>query len=112
MNKNIRQQLESVEKMFVATHASLDAMADGDRIQLKELAKIVGLAVAMEPKHVLAFVSHYVHNTDIAYITRGKKGGIIKGARAVKVDKPKTVKKVKVVATPVVVADDSTDSAS
>jgi hypothetical protein len=106
MNKNIRSQLETVEKVFVATHSTLDSMTDGQRIQLKELAKVVGLAVAMEPKRVLDFVNHFVHNTDVAYVTRGKNGGIVKGEKPVKVEKPKKASKKDAV----VADDDSTDA--
>jgi len=93
MNKNIKLQLDTVEKVFVATFNALDAMADGERVQLKELAKVVGLAVAMEPKRVLHFVNDFVHNSDIVYVTRGKKGGIVKGEKPVKVVKSKKAKK-------------------
>jgi hypothetical protein len=99
MSKNIQLQLATVEKIFKSTHETLTSMADGDRIQLKELAKVVGLACGMEPKQVLSFVNHFVHNTDVAYVTRGKKGGIVKGEKPVKVEKPKKAKK-----------DDTTDS--
>lgn len=83
--------LETVERIFEATNATLDSMKVGERIQLKELAQNVGLAVAMEPKHVLGFVNHFVHNSDVAYVTRGKNGGVIKGVKSskpVKVSKP------------------------
>jgi len=65
-------------------------MNDGERIQIKELAKTVGLMVAMEPKSVLHFVNHYVHNTELAYVTRGKNGGVIKGQKVVKPAKKAT----------------------
>lgn len=80
--------LETVERIFEATHATVDSMNDGERLQLKELAQTVGLAVAMEPKHVLGFVNHFVHNSDIAYVTRGKNGGVIKGVKTAKPAKP------------------------
>lgn len=89
MNKNIKSQLETVESVFVATFNVLDAMADGERVQLKELAKTVALAVAMEPKRALHFVNDFVHNSDIVYVTRGKKGGIVKGVKPAKVVKAK-----------------------
>lgn len=107
MNKNIKSQLETVEKIFTATFNSLETMGDGERVQLKELAKLVGLAVAMEPKRVLHFVNDFVHNSDVVYVTRGKKGGIVKGEKPVKVDKQKKVSKKDIVAP----ADD-TDSNS
>lgn len=85
----IKSMMETVENIFNASEKVIEGMSDGSRLQIKELAQIVGLAVAMEPKHVLGFVNHFVHNTDLAFVTRGKNGGIIKGVR------PVTVKKIK-----------------
>jgi hypothetical protein len=99
-NVNIKSMMETVERIFEAAHVTIESMSVGDRIQIKELAQTVALAVAMEPKHVLGFVNHFAHHTDIAYVTRGKNGGIIRGTKPVKVDKPKKAKK----------AADSTDS--
>lgn len=87
MNKNISNMLETVGAIFEATNTVIDTMKDGERIQLKELAQTVGLAVAMEPKHVLGFVNHFVHNSDIAFVTRGKNGGVIKGLKTAKLSK-------------------------
>ena len=106
-NKNIQTMLETVETIFKAAQTTVEAMADGQRMQIKELAQAVGLAVAMEPKQVLGFVNHFVHNTDIAYVTRGKNGGIIRGVKQPKVAK---VKKVKTLPATVTVTDDSTQS--
>lgn len=93
-NANIQTMMETVERIFNASHTVLSAMSEGSRTQIKDLAEKVGLAVSMEPKHVLGFVNHFVHHTDVAYVTRGKHGGIIRGARPVKVEKPKKAKKV------------------
>ena len=92
-NANIRSMLETVERIFEAAQLVVENMSDGDRIQIKELAQRVASAVSLEPKNVLSFVHHFAHNTDVAYVTRGKHGGIIKGTRPAKVDKPKKVKK-------------------
>lgn len=92
-NANIATMLETVERIFEAAQVVIEGMANGDRIQIKELAQQVALAVALEPKNVLGFVHHFAHNTDAAYVTRGKHGGIIKGTRPAKTDKPKKVKK-------------------
>lgn len=73
--------METVQQVFNAAQAAIESMAVGERIQIKELAQTVGLAVAMEPKHVLGFVNHFAHHTDIAYVTRGKNGGVIRGTR-------------------------------
>ena len=91
-NANIQSQLETVERIFEAAHTAVSTMNDGERMQIKHLAEVVGLALALPPKEVLAFVNSFAHHTDIAYVTRGKNGGIIKG---VKVVKPVKVKKVK-----------------
>lgn len=79
---------ETAQRIFEAAHASIESMAVGQRIQIKELAQTVGLAVAMEPKHVLGFVNHFVHHTDIAYVTRGKNGGVIRGTKPAPSAKP------------------------
>lgn len=85
---NIKEMLVNVERIFEATNSVIASMNDGERIQLKELAQTVGLAVALEPKHVLNFVNHFVHNSDVAYVTRGKKGGVFKGTKSVKSTRP------------------------
>lgn len=76
--------LETVGRVFEATHQFVDSMSAGERVQLKELAQTVGLAVAMDPKDVLGFVNYYVHNSDICYVSRGKNGGVIKGVKTAK----------------------------
>ena len=104
MNKNIESQLKTIETVLEATAVVISQMNDGDRMQVKKLAEQVGVAVGMEPKHVLGFVNHFAHNTDIAYVTRGKNGGIVKGVKVIKPAKvSKRVKTTAVVAT--VVAD-------
>lgn len=86
-NSNIDSMLETVGRIFEAAHTTVSSLNDGDRLQIKQLAETVGMTVGMEPKHVLPFVNHFVHNTDVAYVTRGKKGGIVKGTRPAKVVK-------------------------
>lgn len=94
--------LEPVENIFKAAQAALEDLKDGERMQVKDLAKVVGLAVAQEPKQILGFVNYFAHNTNIAYVTRGKNGGVVKGTRTVK---PVKVAKVKP-------AETNTDSVS
>lgn len=79
--------LETVERIFEAAQVVIGNMADGDRIQIKDLAQRVAATVSMEPKNVLGFVHHFAYNTNTAYVTRGKHGGIIKGTRPAKTDK-------------------------
>lgn len=85
MSKNdVNNILEISKTVFEATAATLEDMQDGERIQLKELAKVVSLAAAVDPKFALNLVSFYVHNSNTAYITRGKKGGVVKGTKKTK----------------------------
>lgn len=87
-NAKIKSMMETVQSVFEASQAAIESMAIGSRIQIKELAQTVGLAVAMEPKRVLGFVNHFVHHTDIAYVTRGKNGGVIRGTKPAPSAKP------------------------
>lgn len=93
-NQNVQSMTETAERIFEAANTIVEGMTVGDRKQIKDLAVDVGAAVGMEPKEVLGFVNHFAHKTNIAYVTRGKKGGLIKGVRPVKVVKPKKAKKV------------------
>lgn len=94
MNADIEAMTATSRRAFEAAQTVLDGMKDGERIQIKDLAKDVGLALAMDPKLVLGFVHHFAHNTTVAYVTRGKNGGIIKGAKPIRVVKVKKAKKV------------------
>lgn len=87
MSTSVKSMLETVERVFQSAHTVVSGMQDGQRMQVKELAQTVSLSVGLEAKHVLPFVTHYLHNTDIAYVTRGKKGGIVKGVKPLKQDK-------------------------
>lgn len=88
MNSNVKSQVESITSILEATHSAVESMTVGSRVQLKQLAQTVGLAVSMDPKDVLPFVHSFAHKTDIAYVTRGKNGGIVRGTRPAKVVKP------------------------
>jgi hypothetical protein len=94
MNSDVKTMVETAERVFTATETALSALQDGQRMQIDELATAVSKAVSMEPKKVLGFVNHFIHNTSVAYVTRGKNGGIRKGVRPAKV--VKTPKKSKV----------------
>jgi hypothetical protein len=96
MNADIEAMTATAKQAFEAAQNVVDSMKDRERIQIKDLAKDVGLALALDPKKVLGFVNHFAHHTSDAYVTRGKNGGLIKGARPVKVVKVKRVKKVDV----------------
>jgi hypothetical protein len=92
-NNNVQSMVETSQKIFEAANSIVESMATGDRKQIKELAEEVSSAVGMEPKQVLGFVHHFAHHTNIAYVTRGKHGGIIRGTKVAKVVKPKRAKK-------------------
>ena len=91
-NPNVQSMTETADRIFEAANTIVEGMPTGSRKEIKKLAVEVGAAVGMEPKEVLGFVNHFAHKTDIAYVTRGKNGGLIKGVRPVKVAKPKKVK--------------------
>lgn len=106
MNKvsNVASMTDTAKRCFEAANALVESMAVGDRKQLKELVAEVGSAVGLDEKKVLGFVTHFTHETNIAYVTRGKKGGLVRGVRPAKVVKePKT----KVTAAPAAPADTS-----
>jgi hypothetical protein len=84
MSKNVQALIETVEKTFNACEQALVAMQVGERIQVKELAKNVGSKVSEDPKDILHFVNHFVHNTELAYVSRGKNGGVIRGQKTIK----------------------------
>jgi hypothetical protein len=102
-NANINSMMENIERILEAAQATVENMVAGERIQIKELAKKVASAVALDPKRVLGYVNDFAHQTDIAYVTRGKNGGLIRGTRPAKV-----IKKAKKVITPAADSSDST----
>lgn len=91
---------EDAKKSFTAASLIIGAMKEGDRKQIKDLVIEVAAALNTEAKEVVGFVNHYAHHNTESYVTRGKKGGLIKGTRPVKVVKVKKAKKT-----------DTTDSA-
>jgi NCAIR mutase (PurE)-related protein len=92
-NTDVQEQLASIQPILEAAHTVIDSMKLGERKQIKTLAQEVGAKLGKEAKDVLGFVNHFAHNTKIAYVTRGKNGGIIKGVKPVKT--PKVSKKDK-----------------
>lgn len=75
------------KRVYETAKQTIQSMQDGERMQIKELAKVVGQALSEDPKVVLGFVNYFAHRTGLAYVTRGKNGGIIRGTRPVKVVK-------------------------
>jgi hypothetical protein len=72
------------QETFENTQSIIDGMADGERIQIKDLVSAVAKKMVLPIKEVVEFVSWFAHHIDSAYVTRGKNGGLIKGARIVK----------------------------
>lgn len=91
-DNEVQEMTEDARIIFTSAYAIVSKMDDGSRKQIKDLAAEVSADVGMEPKKVLGFVNHFVHKTKIAYVTRGKKGGLIKGQRPAKVVKKRTKK--------------------
>lgn len=92
-NPNIQSMTETAKRCFEAANTIIEAMGVGERKQIKELATDVATMVGMDPKRVLGFVNHFAHETNIAFVTRGKKGGIIRGTKPAKVVKVKKATK-------------------
>ena len=92
-NTDVLSMTETAKEIFATANTIVEKMQDGERKQIKDLAADVASALNVEPKKVLGFVNHFAHETSIAYVTRGKKGGLIKGPRPVKVVKVKKAKK-------------------
>jgi hypothetical protein len=95
---NIPVMLKDIEEVLQAARTVVEGMQLGERKQVKELAALVGSIVSKEPKEILNLISIFVHNTNIAYITRGKHGGVVRGVREFK--PVKAGKKTKSVVTP------------
>lgn len=75
------------QRVYEAAESTIQSMQDGQRVQIKQLAQVVGKALSEDPKVVLGFVNYFAHHNSLAYVTRGKNGGIIRGPRPVKVVK-------------------------
>ena len=86
-NTDVESATAFSKRVYEATQKTIEAMQDGERMQIKQLAQVVGQAVAKESKVVLGFVNYFAHENKLAYVTRGKNGGIIKGVKPVKVVK-------------------------
>lgn len=75
------------QRVYEAAESTIQSMQDGERVQIKQLAQVVGSALSEDPKVVLGFVNYFAHHNSLAYVTRGKNGGIIRGSRPIKVVK-------------------------
>lgn len=110
MDSEVKSLLHSVEKVFVATSDVVKGMSDGDRMAMKDLANTVALAVGKPSKDVLAYVHAFVHDTKAGHVSKGPKGGFVKGEKSVKV--AKVVKPAKPKLTVVLNETDSNDNKS
>lgn len=78
---NAQSMIQSVSSIFTSAEKILEAMPNGSRVQLKELAQSVSANSDLNPKDVLTFVTHFARNTDLGYVSRGKNGGLIRGTK-------------------------------
>lgn len=108
-SKDVERMTAFSKQVYEAAEHAVAAMQDGERMQIKQLAQVVGSALAEDPKKVLGFVNHFAHDTSLAYVTRGKNGGIIKGSKPAKIVKPSKRQK-KVDTTADATADDTSSN--
>lgn len=87
MSANMENQFEEIKSVLSATAEAIDKMNDGDRVQINSLVETVAGAVSKDVKFVTPFVHHMIHNTNIAYVSRGKNGGVVKGTKPAKIVK-------------------------
>ncbi len=107
MKNKVKVVSDMVAKVLSVTNDSIDEMALGDRVQMKDLVEKVSLVTGFAAKDVSVFVDYFVHNTDNAYVARGKNGGVTKGVKPV--SSVKTVKPAKVVEVPPSASDEESD---
>jgi hypothetical protein len=86
-SKDVESITAYSKQVYEAAENAVAAMQDGERMQIKQLAQAVGTALSEDPKKVLGLVNLYAHVTSLAYVTRGKNGGIIRGTKPAKVVK-------------------------
>lgn len=108
-SKDVERITAFSKQVYEAAEHAVAAMQDGERMQIKQLAQAVGTALAQDPKKVLGLVNLYAHDTSLAYVTRGKNGGIIKGSKPAKIVKPSKRQKKADAATDAT-ADDTSSS--
>lgn len=81
---NIPVIMKDIEEVMQATRTIVEAMQPGQRKQIKELANEVAATLSQDPKEVLSLISIFAHKTNIAYVTRGKNGGVVRGVKPAK----------------------------
>ncbi len=96
MSSNVDKLVENAKVVWEAVESVVSSMKDKDRKQVKDLTDAVIALVGKDSKDILHLVNMYIHDESTGgYVTRGKGGGFVKGARPVKV-----VKAAPVVVTP------------
>lgn len=87
---NVQDMLVDIKTILEAAHTIVDGMQPGERTQIKKLAEEVSARLGKDAKEILSYVNDYAHRTSIAYVTRGKNGGLVRGTRPAKVVKVKS----------------------
>lgn len=85
---SVNSMIQTVSSIFNTVGSIVDAMNDGDRMQLKELAQAVSDKSGVNPQDSLTFVTYFARNTTSGYVSRGKNGGFIKGQKKLKTPTP------------------------
>lgn len=85
---NVKEMIQDISPVLEATNKIITDMQDGDRKQISALTEEVSQMTGKDTKQVASFVHYVAHNTSVAYVTRGKKGGLIKGVKPAKIVKP------------------------
>jgi len=82
-NSNITQVIDTVSTILTATNSIVESMSEGDRKHMNTLVNEVAIATSMDTKKVENFVHHFVRTTNLAFVQRGKLGGVVRGQKPV-----------------------------
>ncbi len=86
--QDFNSMMTIVNSVFTTINSTISEMADGDRHQLKDLSKIISDKTGADMETASAFVDYFSHNTNMGYVSRGKRGGFVKGSKPSKPSKP------------------------
>lgn len=84
MEKTVKSMIDTATQCFETTNEIVTAMKDGERMMTQSLINQVSAKLNIDVKTALTFVTYFVHSSDAVHVARGKNGGIIRGAKAVK----------------------------